>query len=84
MICEYTIQKGDTLWAIGKDVGLNWRFIYAMNKSKISDPDKIYIGQVINVPNKSLIYYLSLAADIIMILCPYKISIFIELLRFII
>ncbi len=35
------------------------------------------------VPNKALIYYLSLVADVIMIICPYKISIFINLVRFI-
>lgn len=72
MLCDYTIKKGDTLWAIGRDVGISWRFIKAMNRGKIEDPNKIYVGQVITVPNKNLVYYLSLAADLIMILCPIK------------
>lgn len=84
MLCQYTIQKGDTLWAIGKNIGLNWRFISAINRNTISDPNKIYAGQVITIPNKNLIYYLSLAADLIMVMCPYKISLFIELARFIV
>jgi hypothetical protein len=29
---NYTVKKGDTLWAIGKNiVGLNWRFLLPMN-----------------------------------------------------
>ncbi len=77
MICNYTVQKGDSLWAIEKNLGLNWRFIQAMNKNSIADPNKIYIGQVINVSNKNLVYYLSLSADLIMIITPFKISLFI-------
>lgn len=84
MLVNYTIQKGDTLWKIGRDVKLNWRFIHAINRDTINDPNKIYVGQVIKVPNKDLVYWLILAADLIMILCPYKIGIFINLLRFVI
>ena len=84
MLTNYTIKKGDTLWAIGRDIGLNWRFIHAMNCNTIADPNKIYVGQVITVPNKNLVYYLSLVADLAMLICPYKLSLLIGIFRFVI
>jgi LysM repeat protein len=83
MLVDYTIKKGDTLWAIGREAGLNWRYIHAINRNKIENPNKIYVGQVISVPNKNLMYWLDLTADLIQIMCPYKISILISLLRFV-
>lgn len=46
----YTIQSGDTLWKIAVKylgTGDNWTKIYEDNKSVISDPNKIFEGQVI-------------------------------------
>jgi LysM repeat protein len=43
----YTVQKGDTFWAIGRKYGFNWRYIAYLND--LSDPNKIYVGQKINV-----------------------------------
>ncbi len=83
MITNYTIKKGDTLWAIGRHVGLNWRFISAMNP-QIKDPNKIFVDQVITIPNPTLVKNFSLFADLVLILCPYKIGVAISLLRFLI
>jgi nucleoid-associated protein YgaU len=59
MTTQYVIKQGDTLWAIGKNiVGLNWRFIHAMNP-QIKDPNKIFVDQVITIPNPQLVYWLS-------------------------
>lgn len=49
---EYTIQKGDTLSAIGKAHGVAWRDIYEANKDTIKDPDKIFPGQKIRIPGQ--------------------------------
>jgi len=84
MLVDYTIKKGDTLWAIGREVGLNWRYIHAMNRNKIENPNKIYVGQVISIPNKNLMYWLNLSADLILIMCPWKISVFINVLRLVV
>lgn len=49
----YTVQKGDTLWAIaarfyGK--GSEYAKIYEANGDKISNPNLIYPGQVLTLP----------------------------------
>lgn len=54
---HYTVRSGDTLYGIEKtrsgDGSLdNWRKLYDMNRTRISDPDLIYPGQVLNVPLK--------------------------------
>lgn len=45
----YTVQKGDSLWAIAKKLtgnGNNWRTLYNKNKAVIgSNPNRIYPGQ---------------------------------------
>lgn len=44
----YEVRRGDTLWAIAADLGLEggWSALYAMNKSVIGDdPDHILPGQ---------------------------------------
>ena len=49
----YTIQKGDTLWAISKKFygdGTMYNKIYEANKDRINNPNTIYVGQVINIP----------------------------------
>ena len=44
----YTVVKGDTLWKIGRDKGMNWRVLAAYNK--LQDPNKIFVGQKIQIP----------------------------------
>lgn len=45
----YTVVKGDTLSAIGKKFGVNWRDIAALNH--IKNPDLIHPGEVFRIPN---------------------------------
>ena len=50
---SYTVIKGDSLWAIAKKQlgnGSRWQEIYSLNKDKISSPNLIYPGQVLNMP----------------------------------
>lgn len=50
---NYTVQKGDTLWEISKlfygDATAYMR-IFEANRSVLSDPDKIFPGQVLWIP----------------------------------
>lgn len=49
----HTVEKGDTLWAIAqKELGDGNRYneIFEANKPMLSDPDKIYPGQVLRIP----------------------------------
>lgn len=49
----YTVKKGDCLWNIAKQFygnGAEHTKIYNANKDKISNPDKIYVGQVLIIP----------------------------------
>ncbi len=52
----YTVKSGDTLSAISKqlygDSNEYMRIFYA-NRDKLKDPDKIQVGQQLNVPAKS-------------------------------
>lgn len=47
---KYTVKSGDSLSSIAAKYGTNWQTIYAMNRDQLSDPNKIYPGQVLNVP----------------------------------
>lgn len=50
---SYTVEKGDSLSKIAKRVygkASYWRQIYEANKDNIKDPDLIYPGQVIRLP----------------------------------
>ena len=50
----YTVQKGDTLWAIAKKFygnGSKYPTIYEANKDKIKNPNLIYVGQVLTIPS---------------------------------
>lgn len=52
----HTIVKGETLGKISKKYlgkASAWREIHALNVSIISNPDKIFVGQVIRVPKLS-------------------------------
>jgi len=51
----YTVQPGDTLWKIaaaeyGPGHGGEYHRIFAANEPLLSDPDKIYPGQVLRIP----------------------------------
>ena len=45
----YTIQTGDTLWKIAQANSISLDALIAANP-QISDPNQIFIGQVINIP----------------------------------
>ena len=49
----YTVQKGDTLSGIAKETlgnGNKYMAIFEANKPMLSDPDKIYPGQNLRIP----------------------------------
>lgn len=46
----YTVQSGDTLSRIGQKYGVGWQKIYEANRDKLDDPDKIYPGQELTIP----------------------------------
>lgn len=48
---EYTVQKGDSLWKIAKKYEIGLSEIIEANP-QISNPDLIYPGQIINIPEK--------------------------------
>lgn len=46
----YTVQAGDTLSKIGSHHGVSWQKIFEANRDKLDDPDKIFPGQELNIP----------------------------------
>jgi len=51
----YTVQHGDTLYAIAKRYygdGKYWHGLYWANRSKIHNPDLIWAGQVLTLPSR--------------------------------
>jgi len=49
----YTIESGDTLWAISAKFlgnGSKYMEIFEANREVIEDPDKIFVGQKIRIP----------------------------------
>ena len=49
----YTVQPGDSLSKIAKEQygnGMKYRAIFEANKPMLSDPNKIYPGQVLRIP----------------------------------
>ena len=49
----HAVDKGDTLWAVSKKAygdGSKYMKSFEANKPMLSDPDKIYPGQVLRIP----------------------------------
>jgi Tfp pilus assembly protein FimV len=49
----YTVRPGDTLAAIAESYYSNpddWQWIYNANRSEISDPNSIYVGETLTIP----------------------------------
>jgi|GEM_PF-2033500 len=52
-VTTYKVKKGQTLADIAKEVygdAKKWRIIYKANKDKLKSYDKIYAGQVLDIP----------------------------------
>lgn len=50
------IRRGDSLWRISRRIyghGVRYSTIYLANQEQISDPDRIWPGQIFKVPEKS-------------------------------
>ena len=46
----YEVVPGDTLFDIGMQYNMMWPALYKANQDKIDDPDLIYPGQVLEIP----------------------------------
>lgn len=56
---QYTVKKGDTLWAISKKYlgnGERYKEIYNLNKDILKSPSLIYPGQVLKLPEAGADY----------------------------
>lgn len=54
---QYTVQKGDTLQKISKKMygtTKKWNSIYKANTDTLKGPNKIYPGQVLNIPKQGM------------------------------
>jgi nucleoid-associated protein YgaU len=51
---KYTVAKNDTLQKISKKfygTTKNWMKLYEANKDVLRGPDKLYVGQILNIPS---------------------------------
>lgn len=46
----YTVQSGDNLTKIGEHYGVSWQKIFDANRDKLDDPDRIFPGQELIIP----------------------------------
>ena len=49
----YTVQSGDTLSKIGARYGVSWQKIFEANRDKLDNPDRIFPGQELTIPQGS-------------------------------
>lgn len=52
-VTEYTVKRGDCLWNIAKKYlgdGARYKEIYELNRGKIRNPNLIYAGEVLRLP----------------------------------
>jgi nucleoid-associated protein YgaU len=47
---SYTVQSGDSLTKIGEHYGVSWQKIFDANRDKLDNPDKIFPGQELTIP----------------------------------
>lgn len=47
---SYTVNSGDTLSSIALHFGTTWQAIYDANRDKLSNPNRIFPGQVLTIP----------------------------------
>ena len=49
---KFTVRRGDSLskLAVRHDVKGGWKALYKANTARVSDPDLIYVGQVLRLP----------------------------------
>ena len=76
---SHTVVKGDTLWRIGRDHGINWRILAAWNK--ISDPNKIYIAQKIKIPGGAALQLIIDFLEALAYVASHKIAALITILQ---
>lgn len=57
----YTIEKGDSLYKIGKEYNINPNLLASLNG--LDSNDYIYPGQVLLVPNRNYSYYITKSGD---------------------
>jgi nucleoid-associated protein YgaU len=58
VIKQYTVQEGDTLQSISKKfygTSNRWKDVYKTNSKKLTSPNKIYPGQVINISIEEIV-----------------------------
>jgi nucleoid-associated protein YgaU len=48
----YTVQSGDSLGKIGERYGVSWQKIFDANRDKLDNPDKIFPGQELTIPQE--------------------------------
>lgn len=48
----YTVQSGDNLSKIGTRYGISWQKIFDANRDKLDNPDKIFPGQELTIPQE--------------------------------
>jgi len=54
---KYTVQKGDTLQKISQkfySTTKKWTKLYEVNKDILKSPNRLYVGQVLNIPVEGL------------------------------
>lgn len=49
VVTEHTVKAGETLFSIGMQYGMTVNHLYAMNRDIVSDPNRIEIGQVLQL-----------------------------------